>query len=156
MKGIAMPYPIIGQYFDDYCVGQTFHTHGRTLTETDLVNFCGLIGDYEPPHADETFARSTPLGRRVMQGCLVTTAAEGLMSRSGLFDGTVITLLSSSWDYRAPVFIGDTVHARLEVKEARKSSKGGRGVVTFAVTILNQANQEVVTGSYVMMVKTAS
>jgi acyl dehydratase len=51
------------------------------------------------------------------------------MSRSGLFDGTVITLLSSSWEYRAPVFIGDTVHARLVVKEARKSSKGGRGVV---------------------------
>lgn len=151
-----MPYPMIGQYFDDYSVGQKFTTHGRTLTETDLVNFCGLIGDYEPPHADETFARSTPLGRRVMQGCLVTTAAEGLMSRSGLFDGTVITLLSSAWDYRAPVFIGDTVHAQLAVKEARKSSKGGRGVVTFAVSIRNQDDKEVVSGNYVMMVKTAS
>jgi acyl dehydratase len=149
-----MPYPMTGQYFDDYVVGQTFETHGRTLTETDLVNFCGLIGDYEPPHADETFARKSPVGRRVMQGCLVTTAAEGLMTRSGLFDGTAITLLASSWEYRAPVFIGDTVRARLVAKEVRKSSKGGRGVVTFAVTILNQDDKEVVTGSYVMMVKT--
>lgn len=149
-----MPYPMTGQYFDDYVVGQTFETHGRTLTETDLVNFCGLIGDYEPPHSDETFARKSPLGRRVMQGCLVTTAAEGLMTRSGLFDGTAITLLASSWEYRAPVFIGDTVRARLVAKEVRKSSKGGRGVVTFAVTILNQDDKEVVTGSYVMMVKT--
>lgn len=149
-----MPYPMTGQYFDDYVAGQTFETHGRTLTETDLVNFCGLIGDYEPPHADETFARKSPVGRRVMQGCLVTTAAEGLMTRSGLFDGTAITLLASSWEYRAPVFIGDTVRARLVAKEVRKSSKGGRGVVTFAVTILNQDDKEVVTGSYVMMVKT--
>lgn len=151
-----MPYPMVGQYFDDYAVGQTFETHGRTLTETDLVNFCGIIGDYEPPHADETFARKSPLGRRVMQGCLVTTAAEGLMTRSGLFDGTAITLLASSWEYRAPVFIGDTVHARLRVKETRKSSKGGRGVITFEVAILNQDEQAVVTGSYAMMVKTAN
>jgi|SRR5690348_3922573 hypothetical protein len=61
-----MPYPMTRQYFDDYVVGQTFETHGRTLTETDLVNFCGLIGDYEPPHADETFARKSPVGRRVI------------------------------------------------------------------------------------------
>lgn len=151
-----MPYPMTGQYFDDYTVGQTFDTHGRTLTETDLVNFCGIIGDYEPPHADETFVRSTPIGRRVMQGCLVTTAAEGLMTRSGLFDGTAITLLASSWEYRSPVFIGDTVRARLEVKEVRKSSKGGRGVVTFTTKILNQDSKEVVTGTYVMMVKAAA
>lgn len=150
-----MPYPMTGQYFDDYAVGQTFETHGRTLTETDLVNFCGVIGDYEPPHADETFARATPLGRRVMQGCLVTTAAEGLMTRSGLFDGTAITLLASSWQYRAPVFIGDTIRARLEVKELKKSSKGGRGVVNFAISIVNHEGSEVVTGAYVMMVKAA-
>lgn len=150
-----MPYPMIGQYFDDYEVGQIFETHGRTLTETDLVNFCGIIGDYEPPHADEVFARSTPIGRRMMQGCLVTTAAEGLMTRSGLFDGTALTLLAASWEYKAPVFIGDTIHARLEVKEARKSSKGGRGIVTFAIRVLNHDGKDVVTGSYVMMVKAA-
>ncbi len=68
----------------------------------------------------------------------------------------MITLLAASWEYKAPVFIGDTVRARLEVKEARKSSKGGRGVITFAVAILNQDDKEVVTGSYVMMVRTAS
>ena len=48
-----MPYPTIGQYFDDFAIGQSFQTHGRTLTEADLVGFCGFIGDYEPAHADE-------------------------------------------------------------------------------------------------------
>jgi acyl dehydratase len=150
-----MPYPMIGQYFDEYTVGQTFKTHGRTLTEADLVNYCGVIGDYEPPHADEEFAKSTPLKRRVMQGGLVTTAAEGLMSRSGLFDVAVITLLAAAWEYRAPVFIGDTIHVTLTVKETKPSSKGGRGVVTFVISIRNQADAEVVAGNYVMMVKTA-
>lgn len=150
-----MPYPTVGQYFEDFSVGQSFETHGRTLTETDLVNFCGLIGDYEPPHADEEFAKKGPLGRRLMQGCLVTTAAEGLMSRSGLFDGTVLSLLAASWEYKAPVFIGDTIRVGLTVKELRPSSKGGRGIVTFSVSIRNQAAAEVTTGTYVMMFKTA-
>jgi acyl dehydratase len=73
-----------------------------------------------------------------------------------LFDGTALTLLASSWEYKAPVFIGDTICAGLTVKEARPSSKGGRGVVTFAVQIRNQADADVVTGSYVMMFKTRS
>lgn len=149
-----MPYPMVGQYFEDFTAGQKFETHGRTLTEADLVNFCGFIGDYEPGHADEEFAKKSPLGRRVMQGCLVTTAAEGLISRSGLFDGTALTLLASSWEYKAPVFIGDTIRAHLTTKELRISGKGGRGIVTFSVAIRNQSNVDVVTGSYVMMFKT--
>ena len=149
-----MPYPMVGQYFEDFSVGQNFETHGRTLTETDLVNFCGFIGDYEPGHADEEFAKKSPLGRRVMQGCLVTTAAEGLISRSGLFDATALTLLASSWEYKAPVFIGDTISTGLTVKETRPSSKGGRGVVTFTIVIRNQTAKDVVTGTYVMMFKT--
>jgi acyl dehydratase len=115
-----------------------------------------LIGDYEQPHADEEFAKKTLVKRRVMQRCFVTTAAEGLMSRSGLFDGTVITLLACSWDYRAPVSIGDTSHARLTVRETRPSSKGAHGVITFAISTRNQSDTEVATGTYVMMVKTAS
>ena len=150
-----MPYPTVGQYFDDFAIGQSFQTHGRTLTEADLVGFCGFIGDYEPAHADEEFAKKSPLGRRILQGCLVTTAAEGLMSRSGLFDATAMALIAASWEYKAPVFIGDTIRVGMTVKELRASSKGGRGVVTFSISIRNQAAAEVTTGTYVMMFKSA-
>ncbi len=149
-----MPYPPIGPHFEDFAVGQTFETRGRTLTEADLVNFCGFIGDYEPAHADEEYAKKSQLGRRILQGCLVTTAAEGLMSRSGLFDETVLALIAASWEYRAPVFIGDTIRARLTVKELRPSSKGGRGTVTFTISIQNQAGAEVTRGTYVMLYRT--
>lgn len=148
-----MPYPPIGPHFEEFSVGQSFETRGRTLTEADLVNFCGFIGDYEPAHANEEYARKSSLGRRILQGCLVTTAAEGLMSRSGLFDETVLALVAASWEYKAPVFIGDTISAFLTVQELRPSSKGGRGTVTFAVSIKNQAGAEVTKGLYVMLYK---
>ncbi|MGH7076058.1 MAG: MaoC/PaaZ C-terminal domain-containing protein [Stellaceae bacterium] len=150
-----MPYPSAGQYFGDFSIGQSFETLGRTLTEADLVGFCGFIGDYEPMHADQEFAKKSPLGRRILQGCLVTTAAEGLISRTGLFVETAIALLAASWEYKAPVFIGDTIRVGLKVKELRPSSKGGRGVVTFSISIRNQAAAEVTTGTYVMMFESA-
>lgn len=146
-----MAYPIKGRTFEEFSLGEEFETHGRTLTESDLVSFCGFVGDYEPIHADEEFAKKSPLGRRIMQGSLVTSAVDGLISRMGLFEGTAITFLACAWEFKAPVFIGDTIRARLRVAETRPSKKGGRGVVTFAVTVLNQGDGEVVTGTYTMM-----
>jgi len=148
---MKLPYPIKGQAFEEFAVGEEFETHGRTLTETDLVSFCGFVGDYEPIHADEEFARKSPVGRRIMQGSLITSVVDGLISRMGLFEGTAITFLACAWEFKAPVFIGDTIRARLCVAETRPSKKGGRGVVTFAVTVLSQEDREVVTGSYTMM-----
>lgn len=145
-------YPIKGRIFEEFSVGDQFETHGRTLTESDLVSFCGLVGDYEPIHADEEFARKSPVGRRIMQGSLVTSVVDGLISRMGLFEGTAITFLACTWEFKAPVFIGDTVRAQLRVSGARPSKKGGRGIVVFAVTVLNQSHQPVVTGSWTMMV----
>ncbi len=146
------PYPIKGRTFEEFALGDMFETHGRTLTESDLVSFCGFVGDYEPIHADEEFARKSPLGRRIMQGSLVTSVVDGLISRMGLFEDTAITFLACGWEFKLPVFIGDTVRAQLKVAESRASKKGGRGIVVFAVTVLNQADQPVVTGSWTMMV----
>ncbi len=148
---MSPPYPIKGRTFEEFAVGEEFETHGRTLTETDLVTFCGVVGDYEPIHADEEFARKSPLGRRIMQGSLVTSVVDGLISRMGLFEGTAIAFLACSWEFKAPVFIGDTIRARLRVAETRPSRRGGRGVVTFAVAVLDQERREVVSGTYTML-----
>ena len=151
-----MTYPIKGRMFEEFSPGEEFESHGRTLTETDLVSFCGFVGDYEPIHADDEFARTSPVGRRIMQGSLVTSVVDGLISRMGLFEGTAITFLACAWEFKAPVFIGDTIRARLRVAETRPSKKGGRGIVTFAVTVPNQAGRDVVTGSWTMMLAAKS
>lgn len=151
-----MNYPIKGRMLEEFAVGEMFESHGRTLTEADLVNFLGFVGDYEPVHADEEFAKKSPLGRRIMNGSAVTSAADGLISRMGLFEGTAISFLACTWEFKAPVFINDTVRAQLKVTEARPSKKGGRGVVVLAVTIVNQAGQAVITGSWTMLVLSRS
>jgi acyl dehydratase len=147
-----MAYPIKGRVLEEFSVGETFESHGRTLTETDLVNFIGYVGDYEPVHADEEFAKGTPLGRRIMNGSGVTSAVDGLISRMGLFEGTAISFLACAWEFKLPVFINDTVKAQLKVTEARPSKKGGRGVVMLAINVVNQAGQVVVTGTWTMLV----
>lgn len=151
-----MAYPIKGRTLEEFTVGEVFESHGRTLTETDLVNFLGYVGDYEPVHADEEFAKKTPLGRRIMNGSGVTAACDGLISRMGLFEGTAISFLACSWEFKAPVFINDTVRVQLKVNEARPSKKGGRGIVVFGITVLNQANQPVITGTWTMLVVSRS
>jgi acyl dehydratase len=148
----AMTYPIKGRMLEEFRVGETFESHGRTLTEADLVNFLGFVGDYEPVHADEEFAKKTPLGKRIMNGSAVTSVVDGLISRMGLFEGTAISILACTWEFKAPVFINDTVRAQVKVTEARPSKKGGRGVVVFGISVLNQAGQAVITGSWTMLV----
>jgi len=65
-------------YFEDIPVGQVFKTSGRTITESDIVAFAGLSGDYNSVHVDAHFAASTPLQGRVAQGLLVLAIATGL------------------------------------------------------------------------------
>src|SRR5437660_9849945 len=65
-------------YFEDVAVGQEWESPGRTLTETDIVNFAGLSGDFNPIHVDHEFARTTPFRRPVAHGLLVLSMSSGL------------------------------------------------------------------------------
>src|SRR6516225_1788808 len=107
-------------YFDDVEVGQEWESLGRTITETDIVNFAGLSGDFNPIHLDHEFARTTPFRRPIAHGLLVFSIASGL----GLFAPPMRTLAILSireWSFKNPVFPGDTIHVVSKVlsKEVR-------------------------------------
>jgi acyl dehydratase len=70
-------------YFEDVEVGFRFETPCRTVTETDLVNFAGVSGDFNPLHTDEQFAATTIYGGRIAHGALVLALATGLRQRAG-------------------------------------------------------------------------
>ena len=55
-------------FFDDIAVGDTWKSGARTVTETDIVMFAGLTGDYNPLHVDEEFAKETFYGARIAHG----------------------------------------------------------------------------------------
>src|SRR5262245_65773339 len=95
-------------YFDDVEIGQEWKSPGRTVTETDLVNFAGLSGDFNPIHVDHQFAATTPFRRPVAHGLLVLSISSSLGLHSPAMR-TVAFLDIREWKFVGPVFIGDTV-----------------------------------------------
>ena len=128
------------KFFDDFQIGDVIETHGRTVTEADMVNFAGVTGDINPLHMDEVFARSTPFGRRVPHGQLVFVLALGLAERAiaPLFHDSILAFYGvDTMRFSNPVFIGDTIrlHRRVEKLEEKDVT---RGLLTFEDQVLNQ------------------
>lgn len=141
-----------GLYLDEFVVGQSWVTQGRTITDADLVNFAGLSGDFNPLHTDEEFARRTQFGGRIFHGPGVFAVAIGLESRLGIKETTALAFLGMTWKLIRPVAIGDTIHVQQAVAEVRPSrTKPDRGVVTFDVLVKNQRDETCHEGQWVVM-----
>ena len=141
-------------YYEDVEVGSVFHTLRRTVTETDLVNFAGVSGDFNPLHMDAEYAKESLFGQRVAHGILVLGIATGLRQGISLFDGTLMGLLElRDWRFLAPVFIGDTVRVETEVTDLRPTSKPDRGVMTQRISVLKQDDTLVQQGELVALLK---
>src|SRR5262245_45932360 len=144
----------MGLYVEDFVLDKPLTTRARTIAEADVLLFAGLAGDFNPLHVDEEFAAATEFGTRLAHGPLVLSIAIGLMSQLNLIDGTALALLDLKWDFKGPVKIGDTIHARVTPVTARPTQKPGRGVVTLKFDVLNQRDETVQTGSITLLMKT--
>jgi acyl dehydratase len=100
-----------------------FATPARTITEADVVSFAGRSGDFNPLHVNWVFAAVTDFGGRIAHGPMTIGVAFGLASRLDLLEGTVMALLAVHWDFKAPVRLGDTLHAIIEVARKRPTHK---------------------------------
>ncbi len=128
----------MGRLFTEFTVGQRFKTPGRTITGSDITGFAGLTGDYNPVHTDEVFAAATDFGGCVAHGPMGIGMAFGLASRLDLIDGTVIALLGVTWEFKAPIRPGDTIHAMIEVTETRVVKHPDRGLLGLGIALVNQ------------------
>jgi acyl dehydratase len=133
--------------------GETITTAGRTIGEGDVTLFAGLAGDFTPIHMDETFAQTTPFGRRIAHGPLTMSVAIGLLTQAGVLGERVIGLVNVNWDFAGPVFIGDTIRSQVTVEEVRPTSKAGRNLATFLLEVANQRGETVQTGRLRVIVK---
>jgi acyl dehydratase len=140
-----------GLTFDQFNLGDVFTSQARTVTETDVVNFAGLSGDFNPLHTDEEFGKSTPFGARIAHGMLVASMATGMMNWSGAFEGTTIALREQVIRYKGAVMFGDTVHLELNVAEKKETSKLNRGIVKFDTAVVNQDRKAVIEGQWTLM-----
>ncbi len=138
-----------GMYFEEFTVGQKVVTMSRTITETDVVSFAGLTGDFNQIHTDAHYSAGTPFGQRVAHGLLTMSIASGLAALTGIMEGTVLAFRGVlEWKFSLPVFFGDTIHAELEVIETKGYPRLGGGAVVLKVDVKNQKNEVVQGGKW--------
>jgi acyl dehydratase len=142
-----------GLYFEEFQVGDSVTTSGRTITEADIVAFASLSGDWNAIHVDAEYAAKTMFGERIAHGLLGLAIASGLASQLRFIEGTVIAFMGLDWKFRAPIKIGDTIHVRAEVAELKPMPRLGGGMVTFNVQVLNQRDEVTQRGTWSMLIK---
>ena len=147
-----MPFTPQHLYMDDVEVGQEWESLARTVTETDIVNFAGLSGDFNPIHIDHEFARTTPFRRPIAHGLLVLSLCSGLALYSPPMR-TLAFLALRDWQLKEPVFIGDTIRLRTRIVEKEVRGRGRRGVITWHRQVINQEGKIVQEGIIQTMVE---
>lgn len=136
-----------GFYWNELSVGDLFRTFGRTITETDIVNFVSSVGMLESLVLDAEYrAAHSAIAGRPAPAALVYAIAEGLtLNATG--QGTGLAFLHMELNVDGPVVQGDTIHVEIEVTEVRPASKGNRGLVRTKNRIVNQRGETVITYS---------
>lgn len=144
-----------GKFFDEWVVGEEYITPSRTMTETDVVMFAAMSGDYNELHTSEEFMKSSQFGKRLVHGLLGLAVSHGLLFRTGLLEGTAIAFLGvESWKFQAPIFFGDTIRIKVKVAEKRPSkTKPDRGVVKLFLEVIKQDDTVVQSGFKTIMIK---
>jgi 3-hydroxybutyryl-CoA dehydratase len=135
-------------FFEDFQVGQEMTTHGRTITEADIVAFAGLSGDHHPIHTDERYASQQFYGRRIAHGGLGLALATGLAMRLGILEESIIAFRDLTYKFSKPVFIGDTIHVQLLITELKPMPRLGGGLVELEAKVLNQDDEVVQSGTW--------
>lgn len=119
---------------DEIEVGRVFRSGGRTITETDVVNFCALTGNWIEIHSNVHYASQTRFGERLVQGSLTYSIMTGLITFGPSIQANYGI---DNLRYLKPVRINDTIYVTCEVVDKRnKDDKFG--VVTFLMKALNQ------------------
>jgi acyl dehydratase len=140
------------KYYEDYEIGQSRDTVGRTVTETDFVVHAGHSGDFFPHHLDAEFCKTLPFGQRIAHGTMVFTIGVGLTA-------TVINPVAFSYGYDRlrfvrPVFIGDTLRSRVEITAKElMANRSGFGRVTERLTVTKQTGENAIVADHIYMVE---
>jgi acyl dehydratase len=140
------------RYFEDIEVGEEYESPGRTVTETDIVIFAGLSGDYNILHTDAEFMKSSIFGERIAHGLLGLAIQAGLFTRAGQPYAT-LAFVGLRWKFKGPIKIGDTIRVRGKVTAKKETAKPDRGLVTVARAVLNQRDEVVQEGDTDLMVE---
>lgn len=130
---------MIGKTFDQLAVGDA-DEFSKTISEADVYGYAGITGDLNPAHVNEAYAKTTFFKTRIAHGMLTAGLISTVIGTK--LPGPGAIYMKQSLIFLAPVQIGDTITARVEVVE--KMSEKGR--VTLKTTCVNQDGKAVLDG----------
>lgn len=134
---------MIGKTIDQLKVGDAAE-FGKTISESDIYLYAGITGDFNPAHLDEVYAGKTHFKTRIAQGMLTAGFISGLLGVQLPGPGTIY--IRQELNFLAPVRIGDTITARVEVVEILKE----KNRVRLRTLCVNQEGQLVLDGQAVV------
>jgi len=143
-----MAYSYEPHYWEDFEVGQTFETVGRTVTEADFAIHSMVTGDWTELHTNRHYAEDGPFGERVAHGPMTFSLATGFVYRSGIVERTVYAFLGMNYmDIPAPVYMDDSISMEMEVTNKKEiQSVEEADMVTIDSLVTNQDDEPVFEG----------
>lgn len=138
-----------GYYWQELNEGNILKTFRRTVTETDLVNFISVTGMLEELFIDASH-QSGPVTGRLVPAALTYSLIEGMLLTT-MIQGTGLALLETHMKAVAPVLVGDTIYATVEVTDLRPTTKNNRAIVTSQVEVYKQDDSAVLSYKVVRM-----
>ncbi|KAB2874651.1 MAG: dehydratase [Bauldia sp.] len=140
------------QFFEDYAVGFSRQSFGRTITEADIVLHAGQTGDFFPHHMDKEWCATQEFKQRIAHGTLILSVGIGMTA-------TTINPRAMSFGYDRvrfirPVFIGDTIKVKATISELRDHPKRTtHGIAVERVEITNQRDETVLVCDHLYLVE---
>jgi len=141
-------------YLEDLAPAALWTSPARTVTETDIVSFAGMTGDYDPLHVDHEYARQTPYGKPIAHGLLGLSLLAGLSSTAPRVR-TLALVKIGECQFLRPVYVGDTVHVVTQVESITPRGRRSGEVVWFR-KLVNQRGECVQSGRLVTLVSSHS
>jgi acyl dehydratase len=145
------------RHFEDCSVGDRLTTAGRTVTETDVVMFAAVSGDWNALHTDAEAAREGPYGERIAHGMLTLVIGMNLLFRQGnvqshLLPSELVAVTGYEHvKFLQPVKIGDTLRVAAEIVDAKRIF-ASQGLLGVRFRILNQRTEAVASGRLSVLV----
>jgi len=132
--------------YEEIRIGNRWKSLCRTVTESDVVQFAGMTGDFNPLHVDQEYAAKSTFRRPIAHGLLGLAWVAGLGSHCPLVD-TIAFLGIDQWDFKLPVYVGDTMHVVTEVVSKQPTGRR-RGEICWQRALCNQKDEVVQVGIF--------
>lgn len=138
-------------YFEDYQISEIRNTHGRTVTEADLVIHAGQTGDFFPHHMDAEWCKTQPFKQRIAHGTLVFSIAIGLTASA--INEAAMTYGYDRLRFIKPVFINDTIKVKILVMGKKEHKNPEYGLITEKVEAFNQHDELIMVCEHILLVQ---